>query len=205
MIHSIELPITSSALGRLLMGNEVVRKAGWVALFSQTGSEIVGISNNLGYQPALVLTNNMDESTWHPDMQNFNVVKLKHDDIMSFIRYEIEKSWFITLHGYLRIIPEHICNEFNIYNGHPGDILNYPILKGKDPQQKALDLKLPFTGTVIHKVVPEVDAGEILRIHTCSILENETLNSLCDKLKKLSIELWTDLIKTRLLINENWN
>lgn len=205
MTLSIESPITSSALERLLMGSNILRKAGWIALFSQTGSEIVGVSNALGYQPSLVLTNNMDEDKWHPDMQSYNVVKFKHDDIMAFIRYDIEPSWIITLHGYLRILPESICNEFNIFNGHPGDIVTYPILKGKDPQQKALDLKLPSTGTIIHRVIPEVDAGQILRIQTCSIEEGETLDSLCTKLKFMSIQLWTDFIKTRLLLNENWN
>ena len=46
------------------------------------------------------------------------------------------KHDLITLHGYLRIIPENICKQCkHIYNGHPGLINMYPELKGKDPQE----------------------------------------------------------------------
>jgi folate-dependent phosphoribosylglycinamide formyltransferase PurN len=81
----------------------------------------------------------------------------------------------------------------------------WPALKGKDPQRKALDMKLPCTGTVIHRVVPEVDAGEVVRIATHTIDEDETIDSLCGKLKEKSIELWVDFLKTRLILkDENW-
>jgi len=188
------------------MVREVEMKPGWLALFSQSGSEIVEISKRLGFQPFVVFTNNMNEETFHPDVLDFNYVKWKHDVIMEFLREEFSsKKWIITLHGYLRILPEDICEQFEVYNGHPGDIRRWPILKGKDPQKKALELGLPTTGTVIHKVVPEVDAGEILRIQTHNIDEGETVDGLCGKLKEKSIELWVDFLKTRLLINENWN
>ena len=180
-------------------------KKGWIAMFSQSGSELVGICERLGYQPSIVFTNNLNESTFHTSVNNFNIVKWKHDIIMDFLREEYSGKWLITLHGYLRILPADICEKFEVYNGHPGDIRTYPILKGKDPQKKALELKLPTTGTVIHRVTPEVDEGEIMRLHACRIEENETLDSLIGKLKERSIELWVDFLNTRLMLNENWD
>lgn len=180
--------------------------AKWIALFSQSGSELVEVSNRLGIKPFAVFTNNMDESKFAQGTEQFNLVQWKHDVIMDFLMEDYNpKNVLITLHGYLRILPKNVCEKFNIYNGHPGDIVSYPILKGKDPQQKALDLNLPRTGTVIHKVTPEVDDGEIVRLAECSIDKNETVDTLIGKLKEKSIDLWVDFLKTGLTINENWN
>jgi len=197
---------TTSSASELSVMDELPMRRGWIAMFSQSGSELVGICERLGFQPTVVFTNNLNELTYHPGTSNFNIVKWKHDIIMDFLREEYSsKKWLITLHGYLRILPADICEKFEVYNGHPGDIRTYPVLKGKDPQKKALELKLPSTGTVIHRVTPEVDEGEIMRLHSCLIEENETLDSLIGKLKERSIELWVDFLKTRLLLNENWN
>ena len=69
----------------------------------------------------------------------------------------------ITLHGWLRIMPPSICEKFKIYNGHPGLITDYPELKGKDPQERMFnDGNYTYYGSVVHKVVPEVDSGEIV-------------------------------------------
>jgi hypothetical protein len=51
---------------------------------------------------------------------------------------------------------------YEIYNGHPGLISEYPELKGKDPQEKAYRLGLEEGGSVVHKVERGVDEGEIL-------------------------------------------
>tara|TARA_B100000575_G_scaffold24030_2_gene16340 strand:- start:3545 stop:4075 length:531 start_codon:yes stop_codon:yes gene_type:complete len=169
----------------------------WIALFSQSGSEIVSISEKLGRWPDVILTNNMDKNTSHRDlMMRSNVRRMTHPRVIK----EIEKDAacferaFITLHGYLRIMPE-IPNE--MYNGHPGDIIKYPELKGKDPQKKALELGLPTTGCVIHKVTKEVDSGEILDYNTLKILEDETEESLIVALRKMSIDMWVKFLSEK--------
>ena len=72
-------------------------------------------------------------------------------------------------------------------------------MKGKDPQQKALDLNLPSTGVVIHKVTEEVDSGEVIVYNTINILRNETIDSLCGELRKLSISLWVPFLKEKII------
>jgi len=68
----------------------------------------------------------------------------------------------ITLHGWLRIMPKEICERFSIFNGHPGLITEYPELKGKDPQIRALKGNYPVMGCVLHKVVAGVDEGKVI-------------------------------------------
>ena len=104
----------------------------------------------------------------------------------------------VTLHGWMRIVPPEICEKFNIYNGHPGDILAYPELKGKDPQQKAFDLNHKTIGTVIHKVVPEVDAGPVMVVSKIGNTFKDVA-SVSIALREESIDIWTDFLKTRIL------
>jgi len=164
----------------------------WVALFSQTGSEIVNLSERLYTCPNLVLTNNRQGETWHP-----GIVEMPTDRIVATHAQIVEhlmnmEPCLVTLHGYLRILPPEVCERHTVVNGHPGDIVNYPELKGKDPQKKALELGLPSTGVVIHKAVAEVDAGEILKHGTYDIPADITEEQLILNLKELQLRLWVD-------------
>jgi folate-dependent phosphoribosylglycinamide formyltransferase PurN len=174
----------------------------WFALFSQSGSEIVSIARHLGRWPDYIFTDNKDKKTWHRDLQKHSAVSIiKHKDMKKEIESNISMfqglrgtTPIVTLHGYLRILPEINCE---VFNGHPGDIVKYPELKGKDPQQKALDLKLPSTGTIIHKVTEEVDSGEIISYNTLKIMEQDTITTLSNALRSLSISLWIEFLKER--------
>ena len=133
----------------------------WIALFSQTGTEIKDLSERLGRSPDLIYTNNRANDIWSQVLKDVDsqVLVFNHRDIMNRLKYHDDA--LITLHGYLRIIPPEVCSECNIVNGHPGLITEYPWLKGKDPQEKIEDWMM-WVGSVVHKVVAEVDAGEVL-------------------------------------------
>lgn len=177
----------------------------WIALFSQTGSEIYNIATRLRRNPDVILTNNIDRNTWHPGLNELNstIVVGKHMQLMETIKgfgklHFYEEKRLVTLHGYLRILPEDVVREFEVINGHPGDIIKYPELKGKDPQAKAIELKLPSTGVVLHKAVAEVDAGEILKHATRDIFAGTTTEQLILDLKAIQLDLWCDLLRERL-------
>lgn len=99
------------------------------------------------------------------------------------------KEPVITLHGYLRILPKDICKKYEIYNLHPGLITEYPELKGKDPQIRAIEAGHPRVGCVIHRVIPEVDEGEIILSNAINTLtvpkERISLN-----LRSLATVMW---------------
>lgn len=170
----------------------------WIAFFSQTGSEIVNISKSLGIKPELIVTNNTTEEKWkyHPGIREMGVTILqaRHDILMNYFeqqRVHNEHNTIVTLHGYLRIIPPEVCKRYTIYNGHPANIRLFPELKGKDPQIRTWENKekYPIIGSVIHRVTPEVDAGE--QVKEVSVTNNcKSLDEMFDKLKQTSLWSW---------------
>ena len=168
----------------------------WIAMYSQTGSEIVDICENIKRKPNLILTNNIIFNQRVLDL-NVPIVVNKHDVLMNYLRYNsnILKSEkvLITLHGYLRIIPEDICTMFDMFNGHPGLITHYPELKGKDPQVRAWEGNYPVIGSVVHHVTPGVDEGDVINAvgytNICKSLEE-----IYCTLKKSSLESWLNVL-----------
>tara|TARA_R110000824_G_scaffold76499_2_gene193796 strand:- start:18872 stop:19402 length:531 start_codon:yes stop_codon:yes gene_type:complete len=170
----------------------------WVTLFSQTGSEIVNLSNSLGRWPDYIITNNTDTSVVDPQIKDrithmLNKAEAKTLDVLSTIIDSNE--CLITLHGWLRIVPTNICDSYNIYNGHPGLITRYEELKGKDPQNKILKNlhQYDYYGSVVHKVTPEVDGGEI--VSCCEYKNNLSFENFSKKVKNASYDAWVEFLK----------
>lgn len=167
----------------------------WIAFFSQTGSEIVALSKELKRKPDLLVTNNFEEKIkFHPELRSLGVTiqSGKHELLMNYFSYQTifnPLDTLITLHGYLRIIPENICKKYGILNGHPGLITVYPELKGKDPQVRAWEGKYPLIGSVVHAVSPEVDEGVVYK-SVCYTNRCESLDEMYGKLKQSSLESW---------------
>lgn len=184
------------------------REKKWVAFFSQTGSEISNLIEKTGKHPFAVITTNRN---FIPSPANKALIRekfefetifilnkdIKEDNyIQLFKTLGLNERDLITLHGYLKIIPASICNYYSIYNLHPGLITKYPVLKGKDPQQKAFDLKLDESGVVIHEVIPEVDSGPVVLERKTSI-KNLTLEEIYEKLHVLASDTWMDFLNTQ--------
>lgn len=169
----------------------------WVTLFSQTGSEIVNVSRRLGRKPDLILTNNKNPTSWNPGIveDKNNVLMLSVNDLHSHLML-YDRNCTITLHGYMRILPPAVCNKFaNIYNGHPGDILKYPDLKGKDPQQKAFDKQYTDAGAVIHRVTAGVDEGPVQSYINNININGYDVGGIIQLLKVAQEELWVNFLR----------
>jgi len=172
----------------------------WIAFFSQTGSEINEVSKRLNKCPDVCYTN-------QPNLDKVNSELLERCSVVSICKVPTEYQYIhsigyptntiVTLNGWLRIVPNKICEVYEIYNGHPGLITKYPELKGKDPQQKAIDLNLETSGCVIHKVVAEVDSGSILSSKEVQIKGLST-DQVFKTLHNTSIELWVEFLKNKL-------
>lgn len=151
----------------------------WGVLISQTGSEVIAISENTGFLPSLLITNNLTKIP--PRNLEFfgeNNVEVKTipwiPTVEHYLAPEILEKRLITLHGFLRILPPSFFEVFRgkIYNGHPALITKYPELKGFNKQEDIAgnQEKYPICGSVIHEVIPELDSGEVLVV-------SETLNT----------------------------
>lgn len=180
--------------------------AKWIAFFSQTGSEIVNLSKELGRVPDLIVTNN-DEGgyrgiTWHPGIRELGttIMYAQHDRIVDYFVGDnayLSKDTLITLHGYLRIIPPRMCNKYEMYNGHPALITLYPELKGKDPQERTWEGSYNTIGSVVHKVTEGVDEGEVISSVAYANRSNSK-DELYSKLKQSSLEAWLWFLKGKL-------
>jgi len=178
----------------------------WTAFFSQTGSEIVNISQQLGRWPDVICTNkpigaiasiNEELLSRCLDKILFLPTTPSVAEYYTALQHSIDS--LITLHGYLRIIPAEVCDIFLMYNGHPGDIINFPILKGKDPQKKACKLGLQQSVSIIHQVSSELDSGTIECSKQCDI-EPTDLCKTCSILHNNSIQLWVEFLSKKLNI-----
>lgn len=179
----------------------------WIAFFSQTGSEIVEISRKTKRIPDLIVTNNFETKIeYHPGIRSLNapIMTAKHDKLMQYFAEDNEYAsheTLITLHGYLRIVHVSVCDKYSMFNGHPGAIDLYPELKGIDPQIRAYSAKYPKVGSVIHKVTPGVDEGEIIH----SVHVNNTAGSADEMfgiLKETSLKSWVEFFKKEMY--EDW-
>jgi folate-dependent phosphoribosylglycinamide formyltransferase PurN len=178
----------------------------WIALFSQTGSEIANISEKLGKKPDLVITNRRPSYLREIDSRitsekfilHETANKPKEENLKNiFKQYAQDNGLIITLHGWLRIMPPDICEQYKIYNGHPGLITKYPELKGKDPQVRMMNGSYDTMGCVLHEVTAGVDEGEILLSKEVSRKELEE-QDIFRILSNISQELWIKFLKNKL-------
>ncbi|MBC8416896.1 hypothetical protein H8E06_01025 [bacterium] len=177
----------------------------WVALFSQTGSEILEVSKRLGRFPDKVITNKQTIDKINQELLDSTTIWYcsKVPTTEEYLSHLPEDA-LVTLHGWLRIIPGEVCEKRNVVNGHPGLITQYPELKGKDPQEKAFKLEHERGGCVIHKAIEEVDAGSIISEGDIS-LKDLTLDEVYKNLHDLSVDLWVDYLTKgeRTTVNAN--
>lgn len=175
----------------------------WLALFSMTGSEIANISDTINIKPSCVITDNFNEDYHDSRIKVNKYWKVKgttYEQKLSSYRQLLKGYDIITLHGWLNIIPAEICEEFKIYNGHPGLINYYPQLKGRDPQVRAYDRlsEYLYVGSVIHEVTRDIDCGNIICYDKVSTVHcGETVKETYDVLRKTSLNSWVDFFTNK--------
>ena len=181
-------------------------KKRWIAMFSQSGSEIAALAKHLGKWPDVIITNNTDRNKWCKPLQelelrqkgkaygggtSIQVVSSIQARTANFLHgINNAKDALITLHGWLRIIPKEICEQYEIVNGHPGLINVHPELKGKDPQIRAYEAGHATIGSVVHKVTPVVDDGEILEWTATYQDEDDVWADVLAKFQHTSFSSW---------------
>jgi folate-dependent phosphoribosylglycinamide formyltransferase PurN len=175
----------------------------WIVFFSQTGGEIADLAERLGKWPTRIITNKRpaDLRTIDPRIVDHGYIEVSNKptekELLDILQYFQDP--IITLHGWLRIMPEDICKTYEIYNGHPGLITDYPELKGKDPQVRTWEgIKkdiYPTAGCVIHRVTAGVDEGKVLSFERFATWDIATLDELFDTLRDRSLYLWVNLLR----------
>ena len=173
----------------------------WIALFSQTGSELKAICDYFNVWPTDIITNNFNEDQWSHNIPVDKVTVMNTEAIHNSLRFTKQRC-FVTLHGYLKIIPKDIVTMHNIFNGHPAAIHLYPELKGKDPQEKTWGKNYSNIGSVIHRVTEGVDEGEV--VYSVMVDNNCTSKEdLYSTLKKCSLQSWIEFLPEYVNVRNN--
>lgn len=176
-------------LGDIVMGKP------WIAMFTRSGKTLADVCERVGYWPDCVYTNNFK----HLDpriLQQPGLYRLSHDNIMKVLRNQYFQGYLITLMGYLNIIPPNICKSYSIYNLHPANIKDYPEYKGKDPIERIFkDNRLEALGNVLHKVVSEVDSGEIVQVE---LYKADTIDDAYNMANEYAVKMWAKLLEMEL-------
>ena len=104
----------------------------------------------------------------------------------------------ICLAGFMRILPTEFVQawENKIINIHPSLL---PSFKGLKAQKQALDFGVKITGCTVHYVDDGLDTGKIIMQAAVPILENDTVNSLSERILKAEHKCYPIALKSILI------
>ena len=125
--------------------------------------------------------------------------KNKKRDVFDFEMSQIleyKKIDLILLIGFMRILSSEFVDRWfgKIVNVHPSLLPKYAGGMNSDVHKSVLDAGDKETGCTIHLVTKEVDGGPILLQKSCPVFENDSIDSLKERVQKLEGEAFIEII-----------
>ena len=127
-----------------------------------------------------------------------NLTELEEEVLKLIIDYNVK---LLVLAGYMRLLSKNFVNSLPskfILNVHPSLLPKY---KGMNAIKQALDDSAQYTGVTIHYVDEGMDSGSIIKQNIIKINDNDTEDTLKDRLQKIEHRLYPDTIKSILIKN----
>lgn len=95
----------------------------------------------------------------------------------------------VCLAGFMQLISQRIIAPYEgrILNIHPALL---PLFRGLHTHQRALDAGVKITGCTVHLVTEGMDEGTILGQAAVPVLENDTADSLAERVLKVEHKLY---------------
>ena len=125
--------------------------------------------------------------------------KNKKRDVFDFEMSQIledKKIDLILLIGFMRILSSGFVDRWfgKIVNVHPSLLPKYAGGMNSDVHKSVLAAGDKETGCTIHLVTKEVDGGPILLQKSCPVFENDSIDSLKERVQKLEGEAFIEII-----------
>lgn len=133
-------------------------------------------------------------------------------DPLARCRYEVELLALLlcyrldlaVLAGWLLVLSADFLDRcpFPLLNVHPallpepGELPDYPVLRGMHAVRDALALRLPYTGVSVHHVTVEVDAGPVVRRERVPIAAGDDEASLYRRIKAVEHRLLPEAVQS---------
>ena len=171
-------------------------------LLSGNGSNLKAIIDK-GLEVSFVASNNPNalglniaKNANIPSYSWKDVSRLEEEVLKLIIEYDIK---LLVLAGYMRLLSKNFVNSLPskfIVNVHPSLLPKY---KGMNAIKQAIDDCAEYTGVTIHYVDEGMDSGYIIKQVSIKINENETVETLKNRLQILEHRLYSDTIKSILV------
>lgn len=133
------------------------------------------------------------------DISAFTFTAKEYEDKAAYEKAILEKLHenqveFIVLAGYMRLIGHTLLSAYQgkIVNIHPSLLPAFP---GKDAIGQALAAGVSETGVTVHYVDEGMDTGPIIDQQSVVIGENETLDSLAEKIHAVEHKLYPAVLQ----------
>jgi phosphoribosylglycinamide formyltransferase-1 len=126
------------------------------------------------------------------DPKNFTSRDDFDREILSHLK--AKKISLVVLAGYMRLLSEHFIKEYKnkIINVHPALL---PAFKGTHGIKDALEYGSKITGVTVHFVDEKLDNGPIILQKAVEIEDDDTEESLLEKLHKEEHKIFPEAIK----------
>lgn len=123
------------------------------------------------------------------------IFKSKEDYDNAIIKYLKDQNVeLVCLAGYMRVLTPYFVREYKdrIMNIHPALL---PSFKGTNGVKDALDYGVKITGPTVHFVTEKVDAGPIIIQSAVEIKDDDTEDSLRERIHKEEHKIYPKAIK----------
>ena len=127
-----------------------------------------------------------------------NILELEEEVLKLILKYDVK---LLVLAGYMRLLSKKFVNSLPskfILNIHPSLLPKY---KGMNAIQQAIDDCAEYTGVTVHYVDEGMDSGFIIKQESIKINENDTVETLKNRLQVIEHRLYSDTIKHILIKN----
>jgi len=103
----------------------------------------------------------------------------------------------ILLIGFMKIVTKSFVNEFKgkIWNVHPSLLPKYAGGMSNNVHEEVLKNREKETGCTLHEVTEVVDEGKIILQKKIKVAENDTVESLKEKVQKLEQKCFLEALK----------
>ena len=161
------------------------------------------LEKELNIQITLVISNNTNavvlQNATKYNLNNF-LVNSKTDENPDEKIYSLLKEYeceYIFLSGYMKKLSSKLINEFKVLNSHPSLLPKFggSGMYGRFVHEAVIKNKETESGVTIHKVSEEYDEGEILLQKRLTISQDESVQSLELKVKKLEGSAIVEVLK----------
>ena len=116
----------------------------------------------------------------------------ENDVVACLQSYDVD---LVVLAGYMKLVGDPLLTAYEgkMINIHPSLL---PSFKGLNAQQQALDYGVKITGCTVHYVTQEMDAGPIILQAAVPVMDDDSVESLSERILAEEHRLFSEGIKT---------